>query len=80
MNNIIVTPAIGMPANDIVLFLASLRRFYQGEVLFFVGKDDHLLKKNIKYYDSSFLEVNSHKHEIIIKRNRILIDFLKKKK
>tara|TARA_X000000950_G_scaffold288978_1_gene408830 strand:- start:1251 stop:2066 length:816 start_codon:yes stop_codon:yes gene_type:complete len=79
MNNIIVTPAIGMPANDIVLFLASLRRFYQGEVLFFVGKDDHLLKKNIKYYDSSFLEVNSHKHEIIIKRYRILIDFLKKK-
>ena len=77
MNNIIITPAIGMPANDIVLFLASLRRFYQGEVLFFVGKNDHLLKKNIKFYDCSFLDVESHKHEIIIKRYRILIDFLK---
>ena len=25
MNNIVITPAIGMPANDIILFLASLR-------------------------------------------------------
>ena len=80
MNNIIITPAIGMPANDITLFLASLRRFYSGEVLFFVGKNDHQLKKNIKYYDSSYIEVNSHKHEIIIKRYKILIDFLKSKK
>ena len=59
MNNIIITPAIGMPANDITLFLASLRRFYKGEVLFFVGKNDDLLKKNIKLYDASFLEVES---------------------
>ena len=79
MNNIIITPAIGMPANDIILFLSSLRRFYSGEVLFFVGKKDHQLKKNIKYYDASYIEVNSHKHEIIIKRYRILIDFLKNK-
>ena len=69
-----------MPANDIVLFLASLRRFYNGQVLFFVGKNDHQLKKNIKYYDSSYLEVNSHKHEIIIKRYKILIDYLKGEK
>jgi len=68
MNNIIITPAVGMPPNDIILFLSSLRRFYEGEVLFFVGKNDHLLKKNIKLYDSSYLEVNSHKHDIIIKR------------
>ena len=79
MNNIIITPAVGMPPNDIILFLSSLRRFYKGEVLFFVGKNDHLLKKNIKLYDSSYLEVNSHKHEIIIKRYRILIDFLKQR-
>ena len=79
MNNIIITPAIGMPPNDINLFLSSLRRFYKGEVLFFVGKNDHLLKKNIKLYDSSYLEVNSHKHEIIIKRYGILIDFLKQR-
>ncbi len=80
MSNIIITPAIGMPANDIVLFLASLRRFYNGQVLFFVGKNDVQLKKNIKYYDSSYLEVDSHKHEIIIKRYKILIDYLKEKK
>ena len=40
MNNIIITPAVGMPANDVVLFLASLRKFYNKEVLFFVGKKD----------------------------------------
>ena len=63
MSNIIITPAVGMPANEIILFLASLRRFYDGEVLFFVGKNDHQLKKNIKLYDSSYLEVNSHNTE-----------------
>ena len=47
MNNLVVTPAIGMPANDIALFLASLRKFYEGEVLFFVGKKDHLLKQKM---------------------------------
>ena len=45
MNNIVITPAIGMPANDITLFLASLRKFYNGEILFFVSKNDHELKK-----------------------------------
>ena len=79
MNNIVITPAIGMPANEIVLFLASLRKFYNGEVIFFVGKNDHQLKKNIKYYDSSYVEVNSHKNEIIIKRYKLVIDFLKSK-
>ena len=49
MNNIIITPAIGMPANDIILFLASLRRFYKGDGLFFVGKNDDLLKKILNY-------------------------------
>ena len=79
MNNIVITPAVGMPANDIVLFLASLRRFYDGEVVFFVNKKDHQLKENIKLYNASFIEVNSHKHDIIIKRYKILIDFLKEK-
>ena len=80
MNNLVVTPAIGMPANDIALFLASLRKFYEGEVLFFVGKKDHLLKQKIKYYDSSYLEVDAHKHEIIIKRYKILINYLNNKR
>ena len=79
MNNIIITPAIGLPANDIDLFLASLRRFYNGEILFFVGKQDHLLKEKLIYYNSSYIEVNTHKHEIITKRYGILIDILKKK-
>ena len=80
MNNIVITPAIGMPANDIILFLASLRKFYSGEVIFFVGKNDHQLKKNIKYYNSTYVEVSSHKNEIIIKRYKLVIDFLKNKK
>ena len=38
MRDIVITPAVGMPANDIVLFLASLRRFYDGEVVFLLVK------------------------------------------
>ena len=80
MNNIVITPAIGMPANDITLFLASLRKFYNGEILFFVSKNDHELKKNIEYYEGSYVEVVSHKHEIIIKRYELVLNFLKEKR
>ena len=57
MSNIIITPAIGMPANDITLFIASLRKFYNGEVLFFVGQNDYENKKNNKYYGASYVEI-----------------------
>ena len=77
MNNIIITPAIGLPANDIILFLASLRRFYNDEILFFVGKKDYLLKEKLSYYNSSYIEIITHKHVIITKRYGILFDILK---
>lgn len=80
MSNIIITPAIGMPANDITLFIASLRKFYNGEVLFFVGKNDYELKKNIKYYGASYEEIESHKNEIIIKRYEFVLNYLKERK
>ena len=80
MKNIVITPAIGMLDSEVTLFLASLRKFYDGEVLFFFGKKDHLLKKKIKNYGSDYIETDIHKHDIIIKRYKLLIDFLKKRK
>lgn len=80
MNNIVISPAIGMPPEEVNLFLSTLRNFFSEEVLFLVGKDDSQLKKNLKYYECKFEEVNCHKHEIITKRYKITIDILKNKK
>ncbi len=78
MENIIITPAVGMPAREVVLFLGSLRKFYNDKVLFFVGKNDHELKRTLKYYECSYEDVSFHKHDVIIKRYTPLINFLKK--
>ena len=64
MSNIIITPAIGMPANDITLFIASLRKFYNGEVLFFVGKNDYELKKILNIMGLHMKKLNHTKMKL----------------
>ena len=78
MENIIITPYIGLPPRDVVLFLESMRKFYSGKVLFFVNKKDHVLKKTLEYYECSYEEVSIHKHDVGIKRYTLLINYLKK--
>ena len=78
MENIVITPYIGLPPRDVVLFLDSLRKFYNGKVLFFVGKNDHELKRTLKYYECSYEDVSIHKHDVGIQRYTLLINFLKK--
>ena len=38
MSNIVIAPAIGMPSYEVILFLSSLRKYYEDEILFFVNK------------------------------------------
>ena len=78
MENIIITPAVGMHAREVVLFLGSLRKFYNDKVLFFVGKNDYELKRTLKYYECSYEDVSFHKYDVVIKRYTLLINFLKK--
>tara|TARA_Y100000590_G_scaffold456860_1_gene608284 strand:- start:661 stop:1491 length:831 start_codon:yes stop_codon:yes gene_type:complete len=78
MENIIITPYIGLPTRDVVLFLESLRKFYNDKVLFFVKKNDHELKKTLKYYECLYEDVSTHRHDVCIKRYTLLINYLKK--
>lgn len=80
MNNIVITPAIGMSPEEIKLFLSTLRNFFSEEILFLVGKNDNELKKNLKFYECKYEETNCHKHEIITKRYKITFDLVKNKK
>ena len=78
MENIVISPYIGLPPRDVVLFLDSLRKFYNDKVLFFVGKNDHELKRTLKYYECSHEDVSIHKHDVGIKRYTLLIDYLRR--
>ncbi len=78
MENIVISPYIGLPPRDVVLFLDSLRKFYNGKVLFFVEKNDDELKRTLKYYECLYEDVRIHKHDVGLKRYTLLIDYLKK--
>ena len=80
MSNIVIAPAIGMPSYEVILFLSSLRKYYEDEILFFVNKRDIELKKILKKYDCNYREVMTHKHDIIIKRYALVLDFLRDRK
>ncbi|OUW73663.1 MAG: hypothetical protein CBD76_03105 [Pelagibacteraceae bacterium TMED216] len=80
MSNIVIAPAIGMPPQEVILFLSSLRKYYNDEILFFVNKTDVELKKTLKKFNCDYKEVTTHKHDIIIKRYTLVLDFLNNRK
>ena len=65
-----------MPSHEVILFLSSLRKYYEDEIFFFVNKKNFELKKILKKYDCSYREVSTHKHDIQIKRYSLVLDFL----
>ena len=51
-----------MPPQEVILFLSSLRKYYNDEILFFVNKTDVELKKTLKKFNCDYKEVTTHKH------------------
>ena len=80
MSNIVISSAIGMPSHEVILFLSSLRKYYEDEIFFFVNKKNFELKKILKKYDCSYREVSTHKHDIQVKRYSLVLDFLMERK
>ena len=80
MKNLILSAACGLEPSQIMFFLKSLRKFYNEDVFFLVGKNDFKTKEFLKVYNCSFLEVNIHKYDIQLKRYSFFLDILNKKK
>jgi len=61
VNNLIISAAIGLDPAQIEFFLKSLRKYYDEEIFFLVGKKDTYVKDFLKLYKCNFLEVEIHK-------------------
>tara|TARA_B110000971_G_C19923584_1_gene460423 strand:+ start:236 stop:1048 length:813 start_codon:yes stop_codon:yes gene_type:complete len=80
MNNLIISAAIGLEPKQIEFFLKSLRRHYNEDIFFLVGKKDIAIKEFLRLYKSNFLEVEIHKFDIQLKRYSFFLEILNKKK
>ena len=50
MKNLVVTPAINLRFDQVELFIKSLRKYYQDDICFILGPNDHDLKKKLQFY------------------------------
>jgi hypothetical protein len=80
MKNLIISAACGLEPSQIEFFLKSLRKYYDEDIFFLVGKKDIETKKFLQLYDSNFLEIDVHKFDIQIRRYSFFLKILEKKK
>ena len=76
--NLILSAAVGYNFQQIEFFVKSLRKYYSGEVCFFIDKNESL-EKELKKYNCSIIKTNIHRNETINKRNEIFSKYLEKK-
>ncbi len=80
MKNLILTAAIGIHHVQLKLFIKSLRKYYNDEVYFLVGKNDDDLKKILTLNQCKYIEVNVHRFDIQVKRYNFFLKILKESK
>ena len=78
MNNVVITPAVGIELDAAEFFVKSLRQYYQGDIYFLIGTKDHSLKEKLQIYNCKFHEVRVHKYDVQLKRYRYFLEILKK--
>jgi len=75
-NNLILSAAVGYNFQQIEFFIKSLRRYYSGEVCFFIDENENL-QKELKKYNCNIIKTNIHRNETISKRNEIFSEYLR---
>ena len=80
MKNLVLSAACGLEPSQINFFLKSLRKFYNEDVFFLVGKKDYKTKQLLENFKCNFLEVNIHKFDIQLERYSFFLKILKEKK
>ena len=79
MNNVVITPAVGIELDAAEFFVKSLRQYYQDDIYFLISTKDHSLKKKLQIYNCKFHEVRVHKYDVQLKRYKYFLEILKKK-
>ena len=78
MNNVVITPAVGIELDAAEFFVKSLRQYYRDDIYFLISTKDHSLKKKLQIYNCKFHEVRVHKYDVQLKRYKYFLEILKK--
>ena len=78
MNNVVITPAVGIELDAAEFFVKSLRQYYQDDIYFLISTKDYSLKKKLQIYNCRFHEVRVHKYDVQLKRYKYFLEILKK--
>ena len=78
--NLVLSAACGIDPQLIEFFLKSLRKYYNGDVLFLIGKNDLEIRKILELYNCDFEEISAHKFDVQLKRYDFYLKILEKKK
>jgi len=76
--NLILSAAVGYNFEQIEFFVKSLRKYYDGEICFFIDENENL-EKELKKYNCNTIKTKIHKNETINKRNEIFSKYLENK-
>ena len=63
-NNLVIAAAIGYKFEQIEFFVKSLRKFYNGKIVFLISDKDKELKNNLIEFDCETLITKINKKEI----------------
>ena len=78
-DNLILSTAVGYKFNQVEFFIKSLRNFYNGKVVFLIGKKDSEIENKLKEFKCEVIKTDINKKEIQFKRYKIFLDYLNKK-
>ena len=49
--NLVLTAAFGFSIQHLELFIKTLRKYYDGDVCFIIGSEDHVIENELKKYN-----------------------------
>ena len=76
--NLVLTAAFGFSIQHLELFIKTLRKYYDGDVCFIIGSEDHVIENELKKYNCICIKKKIDKRDIQSKRYEIFLEFLQK--
>ena len=75
--NLVIAAAVGFKVEQLTLFIKSLRKYYNDDICFVIGQNDHDVEKELKKYQTIIIKTKIYKKAIQFKRYEIFLEFLK---
>ncbi len=77
--NLVIAAAVGFKVDQLTLFIKSLRKYYNGDICFIIGHNDHNVENELKKYQTIIVKTKIYKKAIQFKRYEIFLKFLENK-